>query len=115
MKKHILNGLLLISFIVTMLVPLTGIIVHKIASLIFLILCLIHILSERRKMNGRRWALCLLILVDFASGMASLIMESEPGVLAFHRIVSMLTLCFLAIHIFVYRGKIMKREKQDKK
>lgn len=110
MKKNILNELLLISFILTMLVPVTGIMVHKMASSIFLILCLIHILVERQKMNGKRWGLCALIVVNFVTGIFALIMDSVPGVLAFHKTTSMLTMCFLAIHIFIYRGKIKKEK-----
>ena len=39
--KKVLNYLLLISFIVTNLVPLTGIAIHKMASVFFLILCFV--------------------------------------------------------------------------
>ena len=42
MKSKILNILLLAAFVVTIMAPLTGIIVHKMASVFFLLLCLIH-------------------------------------------------------------------------
>lgn len=41
--KKVLNYLLAISFIITIMVPITGIIVHKLASTLFLVLALIHV------------------------------------------------------------------------
>lgn len=42
MIKKILNILLLLTFILTLMVPITGIMVHKLVSALFLILCIIH-------------------------------------------------------------------------
>ena len=41
--RRVLNYLLAISFILTIMVPITGIIVHKLASTLFLVLALIHV------------------------------------------------------------------------
>ena len=49
--KKALSWLLMASFVLTLLVPLTGIIVHKLASAVFLLLCLVHVLIYRKK-NG---------------------------------------------------------------
>ena len=46
--KRILNYLLAISFILTIMVPITGIIVHKLASTLFLVLALIHVFLYRK-------------------------------------------------------------------
>lgn len=46
--KRILNYLLAISFILTIMVPITGIIVHKLAATLFLILALIHVFLYRK-------------------------------------------------------------------
>ena len=51
--KKVLNICLLLLFIVTLLVPLTGIAVHKMAAALFLILCIRHCLpqkAQRQKM-----------------------------------------------------------------
>ena len=46
--KRVLNYLLAISFILTIMVPITGIIVHKLASTLFLVLALIHVFIYRK-------------------------------------------------------------------
>lgn len=52
--KRLLHWLLLISFVVTLSVPLTGLIVHKLASAVFLLLCLVHAAVYRRRLGPRR-------------------------------------------------------------
>jgi len=49
--KRILNTLLFLTFILTLLVPITGVHIHKLASVIFLILCLVHTGVYWKKMN----------------------------------------------------------------
>lgn len=44
-----LNYLLAISFVLTIMVPITGIIVHKLASILFLALALIHVFLYRKR------------------------------------------------------------------
>ena len=51
MKHKLINRLLLITFIITIMVPLTGIAIHKMASAIFLTLCIIHTVLYRKSMN----------------------------------------------------------------
>lgn len=106
MKARILNLLLLISFVVTMMVPLTGIIVHKMASVCFLLLCLVHTIMYRKKMNGKQLAVLVIIVVAFLSGIFGMIFEEIPMILALHKAVSIVSVFFLAIHIFVYHKKI---------
>ena len=45
--KKILGILLLASFLATVSVPFTGVIVHKLASTVFLLLSLVHIFTAR--------------------------------------------------------------------
>lgn len=47
MKKTV-NLLLALSFLATILVPLTGIMVHKMASAVFLLLCVVHMVIYRK-------------------------------------------------------------------
>lgn len=49
--KRVLNYLLAISFILTIMVPITGIIVHKLASTLFLVLALIHVFIYRKRLD----------------------------------------------------------------
>lgn len=49
--KRVLNYLLAISFILTIMVPITGIIVHKLAATLFLILALIHVFIYRKRLD----------------------------------------------------------------
>lgn len=46
--RRVLNYLLAISFILTIMVTITGIIVHKLASTLFLVLALIHVFYIER-------------------------------------------------------------------
>ncbi len=55
MKHKLINRLLLITFIITIMVPLTGIAIHKMASAIFLILCIIHTVLYRKSMNVKKY------------------------------------------------------------
>ena len=106
MKLKLLNISLFIAFIVTMMVPLTGLIVHKLASLFFLLLCVIHTIVYRKKMNWKRWGVLGIILVAFLSGICGMIYEEIPFVLAFHKAISIVSVFFLAIHIFVFHKRM---------
>ena len=84
--KRLLHWLLLISFVVTLSVPLTGLIVHKLASAAFLLLCLVHAAVYRRRLGPRRWALLGGVVLAFGSGVLSLVLEELPLVLDFHHL-----------------------------
>lgn len=110
MKARILNLLLLISFVITMMVPLTGLIVHKLASVAFLLLCLIHTIVYRKKMNWKRYAVLAIIFIAFFSGIFGMIFDEIEIILALHKAMSIVSVFILAIHIFVYH-KHMKMRK----
>lgn len=100
--KKALNVLLMITFVVTLLVPLTGVVVHKMASLLFLLLCLVHTALHWRALNARRGAVLGLVLASFLTGLFGLIWEEIPMVLGLHKAISIAVVFFLAIHIFVF-------------
>ena len=103
--KKLLNLALLISFIVTVMVPLTGIHIHKLASVLFLLLSIIHTIVYRKKLGAKRWLLIALIVVSFATGLLGMILDQFPVILILHRCVSIALVFFLAIHIFVFHKK----------
>ena len=105
--KRILNIALFISFIATILVPLTGVQIHKMASVIFLLLSLVHTITYRKKLGARRWLLLGAILISFATGLFGMILDHIPIVLILHRAISIALVFFLAIHIFVFHRKIL--------
>ena len=105
MKKS-LNIALLVSFLVTIMVPLTGIHIHKLASVIFLLLSIVHTVTYRKKLGMKRWLLLGLILISFASGLLGMILDHVPMVLILHRCISIALVFFLAIHIFVYHRRM---------
>ena len=105
MKKH-LNSALLIGFTVTVAVPLTGVQIHKLASVLFLLLCLVHTVIYRRKLGARRWVLLLAIVISFATGLFGMILHHIPMVLIFHRALSIALVFFLAIHIYVFHKRL---------
>lgn len=104
--KKILNTALLISFAVTGMVPLTGVHVHKMASVLFLLLSLVHTVVYRRKLGAKRRMLLITIAASFATGLLGRIMEHIPMVMIFHRTISIVLVFFLAIHIFVFHNKL---------
>ena len=103
--KKTLNLALLISFVVTILVPLTGIHVHKLASVIFLLLSVVHTVVYRRKLGVKRWLLLGLVGASFATGLFGMILDHFPMILTLHRCSSIAVVFFLAIHIFVFHRK----------
>ena len=105
--KKILNIALLLSFVATIMVPLTGIHIHKLASVIFLLLSLVHTIVYRRKLGAKRWLLFITILVSFATGLFGMILDHIPMVLISHRAISIALVFFLAIHIFVFHRKLL--------
>ena len=108
---RVLNGALLVSFAVTVMVPLTGVHIHKLASVVFLLLCAVHTFVHRKRLGAKRAALLALVIVCFVSGLFGLIWEEEfPLLLALHRAVSIASVFFLAIHIFVFHKKLHKAE-----
>lgn len=104
--KKALNIALLVSFLVTILVPLTGIHIHKLASVLFLLLSLVHTIVYRKKLGVKRYLLLALIVLSFATGLFGMIFEQYAIILRLHRAVSIGVVFFLAIHIYLYRKKL---------
>lgn len=110
MKKKILNWLLFISFVVTLMVPVTGIHIHKLASVIFLLLSLLHTIIYRKQMGAKKWGILLLIAVSFFTGIFGMVYEQIPLVLQIHKVISIAVVFFLAIHIFIYHKRMLRKE-----
>ena len=103
--KKALNIALLVSFIVTIMAPLTGIHIHKLASVLFLLLSIVHTIVYRKKLGVKRWLLFGLIMISFATGLFGIILDQLPMILILHRSISIALVFFLAIHIFVFHKK----------
>ena len=104
--KKVLNIALLINFIVTIMVPLTGVHVHKMASLLFLLLSIVHAILYRKKLGAKRWLLLGLIVLSFATGLFGMILDQFPIILTLHRCISIAAVFFAAIHIFMYHKRM---------
>ena len=103
--KKALNIALLVSFIVTIMAPLTGIHIHKLASVLFLLLSIVHTIVYRKKLGVKRWLLFGLIMISFTTGLFGIILDHFPIILILHRSISIAVVFFLAIHIFVFHKK----------
>ena len=103
--RKLLNIALLISFIVTIMVPLTGVHIHKLASVVFLLLSIVHTIVYRKKLGTKRWLLLALIVISFATGLFGMILDQFPIILILHRCIFIALVFFLAIHIFVFHKK----------
>jgi hypothetical protein len=104
--KKLLNIALLVSFVVTVMVPLTGVHIHKLASVIFLLLSIVHTITYRKKLGAKRWLLLGLTIISFTTGLFGMIPDQLPMVLILHRTISIALVFFLAIHIFVFHKKL---------
>lgn len=104
--KKILNVALFAGFTVTVMVPLTGVHIHKMASVIFLLLSLVHTIVYRKKLGVKRWLLLVAIAISFATGLFGMILDHVSVVLIFHRAISITLVFFLAIHIFLFHKKM---------
>ena len=103
--KKILNIALLITFILTIMVPLTGVHIHKMASTFFLLLSIVHTITYRKKLGAKRWSLFATIIISFATGLFGMILDHISVVLILHRAISIGLVFFLAIHIFAFHKK----------
>lgn len=105
-----LNWALLVNFVLTIMAPLTGGRIHKLASTLFLLLCVVHTLVYRKKLGGKRVLLLGLVLLSFITGLFGMILDQYPIVLMLHRAVSIGVVFFLAVHIFVFYKKLGRYE-----
>ena len=87
-------------------VPLTGVHIHKMASVIFLLLSIVHTITYRKKLGAKRWLLLGLTIISFTTGLFGMILDQLPMVLILHRTISIALVFFLAIHIFVFHKKL---------
>lgn len=104
--KRVLNYSLAISFILTIMVPITGIIVHKLASTLFLVLALIHVFLYRKRMDLNYILIIGLTIVSFVLGILGLVLVEYPIMLTLHRIVSIVLIFLLAIHIYKFHRRL---------
>lgn len=112
--KNILNILLLIAFILTILVPITGVHVHKLASLLFLVLCLKHTIVYWKKIDVRRFCVLGLILATFLTGLFSMIFDEYAIILSLHKVISVAIVFLLAIHIFVFHKNLYVQRRKNR-
>lgn len=104
--RRVLNYLLAISFVLTIMVPITGIIVHKLAATLFLILALIHAFLYRKRLDLKYILIIVLTIVSFILGILGLIMVEYPMILILHRTVSIVLIILLAIHIYKFHRRL---------
>lgn len=104
--KRVLNKLLLFTFVLTILVPVTGIHIHKLSSTIFLLLCIVHTVMNWNEMNVRRYLVLGLVAATFVSGIFGMILEEYTWILTAHKMASIGVVFFLAIHIFIFKNRI---------
>lgn len=107
--KKIFNILLLVTFIVSIMVPLTGIKIHKISSTLFLIFSLIHIVINRKRLGLKGYLFSCLILITFISGLFGMIIDEYSILVGLHKVLSIVVVFFLAIHIFIHHKILLKR------
>ena len=108
--KSTLNFFLFISFIVTVLAPLTGVHVHKNGCNTLSALTIVHTITYRRTLGAKKYLLLCIVVIAFASGLLGMIFEQTPGILLLHKAISIVSVFFLAIHIFVNRRCLLQKD-----
>ena len=111
--KRFLNITLLVSFLITIMVPLTGVHIHKLASVLFLLLSIVHTIVYRKKLGVKRWLLLGLIVISFATGLFGMILDQLSIILILHRCISIAVVFFLAIHIFLFHKKLFIKAQKE--
>ncbi len=101
-----LNNLLLITFVITILEPLTGVHIHKLVSTLFLVLSIVHTIKYRKGLGWKKYLLLGIVVIAFASGLFGMILDQYPFIMTLHQVISIASVFFLAIHIFVYHKKL---------
>ena len=96
--------ILLITFFLTIMEPLTGVMVHKLASTLFLILCIIHTVRCRKKMDVRKYALLGMLLLSFISGIFGMIYDEIPIILEMHKAITILFVFVVPVHMLLSRS-----------
>ena len=104
--KRVLNYLLAISFILAIMVPITGIIVHKLAATLFLMLALIHVFLYRKRLDYKYILIIVLTILSFVLGILGLVLVEYPIVLILHRTISIVLIILLAIHIYKFHRRL---------
>lgn len=104
--KKLLNYALLLSFALTVFVPITGVHLHKVASTLFLQLCAVHTLVYRKQLQVKRYLLIALVLACYLTDVLGMIFDEIALLLTMHKVLSILSIFFLAIHIFVFHKKM---------
>ena len=99
---------LFISFIVTILEPITGILIHKLAATVFLLLVFAHMAAYRKRPETKKYLLLLLVAASFATGVCGMIVEQYPLILLLHRAISAVAVIFLVLHIYRYRKRFSR-------
>ena len=75
------------------------------ASVILLLLSLIHTVVYRKKSDAKRWLIFTTIVISFATGLFGMIPDDIPIVLMLYCAISIALVFFLAIHISLYSRK----------
>ena len=104
--RGVLNYLLAISFVLTIMVPITGIIVHKLAATLFLVLALIHVFLYRKRLDYKYILIIVLTILSFVLGILGLVLVEYPIVLILHRTISIVLIILLAIHIYKFHRRL---------
>lgn len=101
--KKVWNYLLCMSLILTMLVFITEIWIHKLAATVFVVLCIYHCVKHKNRFNIKYILLFILVLICFVSGIVGMV--SSPY-LIFHKVMALLLVCFLVVHVYMFHKSL---------
>lgn len=59
-------------------VPITGIHIHKMASVLFLLLSMIHTVVYRKSLGAKKWGLLGIAVIAFLTGIFGMILDQYP-------------------------------------
>lgn len=117
LKNH-LNIWLFISLVLTIMVPFTGIYVHKLAATLFLILTIMHIYLNRKKLKAQKYLLLATLFISYISGIFVMIFDEYTFILTIHKVFTILLVIAVAVHILMFiknKGQIKMNKREREK
>jgi hypothetical protein len=88
--------------------------IHKVLSTLLILLIIIHTFVNFKDMNAKRWALFILAILAFVTGIFAMIDSTSSWGSPTHKAVSLLFICGTACHLFVYHKKMFNQRKASK-
>lgn len=108
--KRALDVALLVTFVLTVVEPVTGPIFHAHAGALFCVLAAVHFASHHDRLNAGSWGLLGIVVLALATGLWSAI-GGGVGTMA-HKLAAVALLIGAGVHVWQYRAAMFPRRER---